>query len=118
MAQLTVFGWNFHKEPEDATLICKYITHEKWITQYTNKTQTKGRYQAQVLSKPLMKTWFHKSNLDSTQLKQILRLRSGHTYDKKIKFLMKVSNDNLCHTCNTIKNAEHIIEHSTKTKIL
>lgn len=100
---------------EEILTICKLDIHNKWIEKYKNITLTKGKFYANIMPEPMLKPWFRKTTtLDSTQLKQIIRLRSGHSYDKKFKKLMNISDTNLCNTCNELENAEHIIEQCTQ----
>lgn len=96
--------------PEDALTICRNTIHEAWINTYRERTQNKGKYHASILHTPTLKRWFAKTIYNSTQLKQIIRLRSGHTYDKQFKHLMKLTDSNKCTSCNTTENAEHIIQ--------
>lgn len=48
-------------------------------------TEQQGTHHANIIqNKPQIKLWFNKiKQLNSTQLKQIIRLRTGHTFDKK-----------------------------------
>lgn len=97
--------------PEEAINICKNTLHNKWTQEFIRRTQTKGKFHAQIIKNPSLKPWFCKSSLGSAELKQIIRLRSGHSFDKKFKALMRVTDSNACNTCNTLEDAVHIIEH-------
>lgn len=99
----------------DVLNILKNTLHNTWIRRFTHITQQKGKYHAHIMTKPGIKPWFNKfKTLNSTQLKQIIRLRTGHTFDKKHLHILKLTDTNTCNTCNTIENAEHIIEHCTQ----
>lgn len=39
----------------------------------------------------------------------INRTRSGHCFDKKTLYKMKIVENNICTTCNTLEDAEHLI---------
>lgn len=108
---------NLHIPPEDALYICKQTLHNKWVNEFERRTLNKGVFHASVIQKPQIKPWFRKSTLNSKQLKQILRIRSGHTYDKKHLYTMKLIDTNLCNTCNVPETAEHIIQHCTQHNI-
>lgn len=98
---------------EDILHICKQLIHKKWTSEFINITENKGKFHAQILKKPTLKPWFKKTNLNSSHLKKILRIRSGHTFDKKYKFRLKLTDTNICTSCNTIEDIEHIITHCT-----
>lgn len=98
----------------DAINICKKIIHNKWTEQFKTITQFKGIYHANIISQPTHEPWFKKTQLNSAQIKQITRLRTGHTYDKKHHYIMKLTDSNLCSSCNIIENHEHIINHCTQ----
>lgn len=99
---------------EDAIECCKLSLHRTWIERFKRETVDKGRFHANILEVPTIKPWFRKTDLNSTQLKLLIRLRSGHTFDKKYKHTLKFTDTNLCTTCNTIENTEHILEKCTQ----
>lgn len=42
-------------------------------------------------------------------VKLLNRFLSGHCFDKKPLYIMKITDNNICNTCNTIENAVHIL---------
>lgn len=101
--------------PNDIIYNCKISLHEKWTLEYNNQTLTKGTFNAEInQNNPHLKPWFNNSSLTHKQIKLINRLRTGHTFDKHFKYLMKIEDNNLCNTCNTKENAIHIIDSCTK----
>lgn len=101
--------------PDDFINIVKNMLLSQWREEFVSRTQTKGKYHANIIhSTPKLRTWFHKSSLTVKQIKIMNRIRTGHTYDKKFKHLMKIVEDNICETCNTVEDTAHIIENCTK----
>lgn len=100
--------------PEDLTRIHKQSLHTNWTQEFLNITQTKGTFHAHIVQTPTHKTWFHNSTLSSHHIRIINRLRSGHTYDKKYRHLMKREENNICELCNILEDAKHIIDNCIK----
>lgn len=100
--------------PEDILNICKYTIHKTWTDKFEEITTYKGTYHANIMKQPTLKPWFYKiNNLDSSQLKQIIRVRTGHTFDKKHLHMIKMIDNNLCENCGVIETAEHLIDTCT-----
>lgn len=93
----------------------KAVKHSDWILTYNEVTLNKGLFYKNIINGiPRIKPWFKNLNFKSCIIKLINRLRSGHAFDKKTLFLMKIETTNLCDTCNLIEDAEHIITKCTK----
>lgn len=95
----------------DAIRMCRRALDDTWKQTFTEKTQLTGKFHGSVMGEPKLNLWFKKTSLTSSQLKQILRLRSGHTFDKKHLYLLKLTDTNLCTACNVIEDTEHVIKH-------
>lgn len=105
---------NIPLPPEDILNICKSTLHKTWTEQFTDRTTQKGTYHAEIIKQPKLKPWFYKLHqMNSTQLKQIIRLRTGHTFDKKHLHILKLIDNNICNTCQVTETAEHIINNCT-----
>lgn len=101
--------------PNDVIMNCKISLHEKWTNEYMHRTLTKGKFNAKVnTNNPSRKPWFYKSKMSHKHIKLINRLRTGHTYDKTFKHLMKLEDNNICNTCNVQENSSHIIDTCTQ----
>lgn len=103
-----------HLPHEEAIEICKQEIHEIWKKEFKERSLTKGAFYEKIIKEPKKQIWFKKKDLNSAQLKQAIRIRSGHTYDKQFLYLMKIEDNNICNTCKSIENAEHIIKHCKK----
>lgn len=80
------------------------------IKEYADDNSGKGLFYRNILNNnEQFKTWFSKNNKDSRFIKTMNRLRSGHCYDKNTLHKMKLKENNICISCNTIENAEHLI---------
>lgn len=99
---------------QDALRICKNIIHNTWIQQFKHMTEHKGTFHKSLIVEPKTHIWFKNTKLNSTQLKQILRLRSGHAFNKKHLHMINLTNTDTCDTCNTQEDTEHIILHCTQ----
>lgn len=101
--------------PDELIRICKQNIHTQWTQEFVNKTQTKGTFNADINKYiPPTKPWFKQSNFSTKHIKIINRLRTGHTFDKQFKHLMKLENNNICNTCNVRENSLHIIDSCTQ----
>lgn len=100
----------------EAISICKKQIHSIWTNQFSLLTQDKGKFHANIIQNhPTTRPWFHKTqHLNSTQIKQLTRLRTGHTFDQKHLHTIKLADTNICRACNTIEDFQHIITHCTQ----
>lgn len=90
--------------------IVKSSKQNEWLRIYDDLRQNKGLFYKYIINAiPRSTPWFKNLNINSNKIKLINRLRSGHCFDKKTLNLMHIEDNNLCQTCNTIENAEHII---------
>lgn len=104
-----------HIPPEETMVNIKTDIEEYWRNTYIESDTQKGLFYRNIINNnPKRKPWFVDSNLNSSQIKTINRLRSGHCFDKKTLAILKIVNNNICEICNEVEAAEHIIKKCTK----
>lgn len=95
---------------KDAKKIINEIIKANWQVDYEQKSLNKGNKHRDLINATIPeKFWVYKLNLNAEQTKQIARIRTGHTYDKKFLKLLNIIEDQNCETCNEIENYEHTI---------
>lgn len=98
---------------QDAITLIRDSAHEEWTRRY--QSSTKGMFNINVNNKhPPKKPWIRKSNMNSKESRIILRMRTGHTYDKKFKALIKIEQSNICDTCQVTDDFIHAINNCRK----
>lgn len=96
--------------PEDVLLNIHNFKIIEFKDKFLSLTETKGLFYKELINElPLRTFWFYNENYNSRLVKLLNRLRSGHCFDKKTLYIMKIIDNNTCNICNTVENAEHIL---------
>lgn len=96
--------------PEDVLRNINNFIKNEFKEKYLILTDIKGLFYKQLINElPLSTQWFKDASLNSNLVKMINRLRSGHCFDKRTLHIMKITDNNICTTCNIIEDAEHIL---------
>lgn len=98
---------------KDAYTLIKKTVYKEWENTYA--LSPKGLFNITVNNKsPPPNPWIKRTTLNSKDSRIIIRMRTGHTFDKKFKTLIKIDNDDKCSTCNTTEDFIHLINHCIK----
>lgn len=97
----------------DIMNIIKDKAYSEW--KYKISSRTKGSFNKELNhSIPPKTPWVKMSNFNSNDTRIILRLRTGYTFDKKFKALIRIENTNQCDVCKVLENFEHIFNNCVK----
>lgn len=81
---------------------------QQWYLEYTTELG-KGRKYFQIQNTIPQKPWHYKLDLDNKQIRTLNRLLSGHDFSRFWLHKMKLADDCICESCDTIDNAEHML---------
>lgn len=56
-----------------------------------------------------MVPWYNRIEMNSSDTKLMSRIRSGHCYDKRFRYIIGVEENDLCDECGVLEDYEHII---------
>lgn len=102
----------------DARRLIKKTINDEWTASYKESAQHKGKHYAEIVKSPPLKNWFCQSKLKAGAIRQINRLRAGHSFDKKYMKTIRLIPSDYCETCQTTENATHIISNCAKFNII
>ena len=82
---------------------------QEWKVRYEEMTQSMAKKYKEICPKPRKVPWFKHITINSKDIGQITRLRTGHTYNKTYKHLIGLEQTPNCSNCNVPETNEHII---------
>lgn len=95
---------------EDFDSFIKINLLDKWKEEFNLLTRDKGLHNREVVASPKLETWFKRSDcFNNHEIKLLTRIRTGHAYDAKFLFRMKLIDSDKCDICNVVDDIDHII---------
>lgn len=101
---------------KDAINAITELLREEWQQAFTENCRNKGKTYGNMFPEVSKTLWFNKkpSNLNATEIKQMNRILSNHTFCKNTLYKMNVEENPYCDACNTIEDSNHIIFNCSK----
>lgn len=102
---------------QDALTIIKKIAYDKWKSIY--ESSNKGAFNKSINNNfPPSSPWIKRSIFSSKNSRLLLRMRGGHTFDKKYKALIRVEQTDKCDVCNVTEDFTHSLQCCSKFKTI
>lgn len=94
LAKEAKYPLSIQSEPKDLMYDLNRNIFLQWQTFYNNNTRIKGRQLEEICNGKLYDTpWFIGSSLEQSNIKTICRIMTGHSYNDKILYMMKLADD-------------------------
>lgn len=85
------------------------LIEEEWQLEYEEISKTKGKFFYEIHPKINYNYWFRNMGFMPKQIKTLNRLMCNHSYTKQFLARIQVVDSNLCETCNTPEDNQHIM---------
>lgn len=98
----------------DTLRLAKKEIWSKWLRNYQESCNEKGKYRYQIHNEPENNIWSCTMNLNTHEKITLSRIRSGHCLTKERKYTWKWENTENCDTCGIKEDIEHILYYCSK----